>query len=101
MKIRTSLLYKTLLLVSAILIVRYSAAQQSYAYKSTLGDVKEPGFYKINLPPVIVAKCLEGLRDVRIFDNKAMQVPYIVRSEPLEFKENSFFELPVISKKGS
>lgn len=74
-------------------------SQNGFAYRATLDEVKKDGFYRIILTPAIVAKSGRYLSDVRIFDNKQNQMPYITKIDSAQFLETSFVEFPIISNK--
>ncbi len=70
---------------------------QQFRYKAPLGPAANAGFYKITLPPQIVAHCKTNLADIRIKDAKGNAVPYIVKTDAPVFQEAAFIELPIIS----
>lgn len=94
---KRSLLRNILLLMVQALAAVYSQAQSSYAYTSVVNEVPKPGFYKIVLPPPVVARCKNGINDIRILDDKGRQVPYILKADPQQFVENNFIAFPVLS----
>ena len=80
-----------------MMIVAQTDAQQGFAYKAILDEVKQSGFYKITLSPEIIAKCQPGMIDLRIMDH-GKQVGYIIKQEEHHFAESSFIEFPIIGK---
>lgn len=92
-----SLLHNAFLLLVQTLAVTCGQAQSSFAYASVLNEVPKTGFYKIVLPPSVVARCRNGLNDIRILDDKGRQVPYILKADPQQFVESSFIAFPVLS----
>jgi hypothetical protein len=84
------------ILLSTLATVCFS--QNDFAYKANLDEVKSDGFYKIVLPPAIVAKCKYYLEDIRILDGKTNQVSYIIKQDALQFMESKFIEFPIVSK---
>ncbi len=94
---RRSLLYKLLLTVMLLPALLFCRAQSGFVYQTALDNVKEPGFYKIVLKPQVVAKCRKELHDIRIFDDKGKQVPYLLRTDYNNYSQNNFIELPMLS----
>ena len=94
---RRSLLYKLLLTVMLLPALLFCRAQSGFIYQTALDNVKEPGFYKIVLKPQVVAKCRKELHDIRIFDDKGKQVPYLLRTDYNNYSQNNFIELPMLS----
>jgi len=74
-------------------------AQQGFRNKAMLDSIPAPGFYQINLSPVVSAALQPDMRDIRIADASGKQVPYILKSDLPVFSENKFTELPVVSVK--
>ncbi|MEP6948485.1 MAG: hypothetical protein ABI863_04400 [Ginsengibacter sp.] len=89
-------LNKILIIAGGFFITLQVHSQNNFAYKATLDGIKETRFYKIDLPPGVVAKCQPGLNDVRIFDESGKQVPYILKNDLPAFNKESLTELPVI-----
>ena len=65
-------------------------------YKAPLENVAATQFYKVDLPPQVVARCKDGLEDIRIFDEDGKQVSYILKEDLPAFKIENFTEFPVI-----
>jgi hypothetical protein len=96
---RKNLLYKSFLFCSSIFQMVNCQAQSSFQYKSILSDIKSAGFYKVVLPPAIVAKSKNELNDIRILNDKGNQVPYVLKSDKPEFQEKNFIEFPILGIK--
>jgi hypothetical protein len=71
--------------------------QRTFKYVSALNQVKSAGFYQVVLTPEIVAKCVDVSKDIRILNAGGQQVPFILRTEPREYRENNFVPLPILS----
>jgi len=93
---KKNLFYKFSLICTMLLHLVYCQAQSSFRYKSSLGEIKKAGFYKISLPPAIVAKSRNELNDLRILNDKGNQVPYMLRSGTAVFEEKNFIEFPIL-----
>ena len=89
--------YKIIVSVVCVLCVAKCFAQNTFKYKANLAEVKQSGFYKVSLPPSVIAKCQLNLEDVRILDNKGNQTAYI-KQPATQFSESSFIEFPIINK---
>ena len=71
-------------------------SQSNFGYKAVLEEIKETGFYKIDLPPQVVAKCKPGIEDIRIFDEEGQQVSYILKDDLPVFKKENLTEFPIV-----
>jgi hypothetical protein len=71
--------------------------QQTFAYRASLDTVKGPGFYKITLPPDLLAKCREDLSDLRIADKDGKFMPYVLKSDLPVFSTENFTPFPILS----
>ena len=80
----------------AFFLTSKAHSQGNYLYKTQLDKVVAKGFYKIDLPPKLVAKCKDDLEDIRIFDEHGVQVPYFLKEDLPAFKKEYFAEFPVI-----
>ncbi len=89
-------LYKIFVSVCCFLIAMQVCAQNNFGYKAELGEIKQTKFYKIDLPPQVVAKCKKGLKDIRIFDEKGEQISYILKNDLPHLKIEIFTEFPII-----
>jgi hypothetical protein len=75
-----------------------------FKWKSQIDSVSKSGFYKIVLSPAILSKTKENFSDLRIFDSKHHEVPYLFVSEnqateQTEFKPYTILENNYISQK--
>lgn len=55
-----------------------SVAQQSFLYKAQVGPVAKSGYHRIELPPDVLGRLQEGLSDLRLFDGRKREVPYLL-----------------------
>ena len=95
-----SLLFKGALYVVVTFMLCSVRSQSAYKYAAKLDEVKTPGFYQIELLPVIVSKLQPGFQDLRILDEKGNQVPYMLQSpwRDAEMKLSKAIDLPIVSK---
>jgi len=89
-------LRKILFIALSCIFISQVYSQNNFAYKATLEEIKETKFYKIDLPPQVVAKCKAGLEDIRIFDDDGKQLPYILKNDLPAFKKENLTEFPII-----
>lgn len=89
-------LHKILIVVIYFFIAIQVHCQNNFAYKANLGEIKETRFYKIDLPPQVIAKCRPGLDDMRIFDESGKQVSYILKNDLPAFKKENLTEFSII-----
>jgi hypothetical protein len=71
-------------------------AQHRFKYQAALDTIQATEFYKIDLPPRVIAKCKEGLGDIRILDENGTQVPYIIKDDLPVFKKEDLTEFPIV-----
>lgn len=87
---------KIFICLLAFFLAAQGYSQGNYLYKTQLDKATTAGFYKIDLPPKLVAKCKNGLQDIRVFDEHGSQVPYLLKEDLPAFKTEYFTEFPVI-----
>ncbi|HEY5407680.1 MAG TPA: hypothetical protein VIJ92_11345 [Ginsengibacter sp.] len=89
-------LLKIFICLAAFFFGVHAQSQSGYKYKAQLEDIDATKFYKIDLPPTVIAKCKDRLEDIRIFDEDGKQVPYILREDLPAFKIENFTEFPIL-----
>lgn len=96
-----NLLFNTILCVSLGSPCIVTRAQSTFRYAAQLEEVKEPGFYQIELSPAVIAKLQPAFQDLRIVDEKGRQVPYMLQSLsiPGTGMRNTSTQIPIISKR--
>src|SRR5689334_7386935 len=72
---------------------------QVFQVKAKLQPVPQSGFYKIPLTPTLTSFSRDDLADLRIVDNKNVQVAYLLRGSRTIWDKASFREFPIISLK--
>ncbi|GAB3918488.1 hypothetical protein [Larkinella terrae] len=64
---------------------------QSFNFRSKLPAVQKTGYYRILLPPSVVGQLKADRSDIRLFDEKKQEIPYILNreqpSQQVQFKE--------------
>lgn len=71
--------------------------QGIFAYQTALDTIPHASFYRITLPPELVAKCRQDLGDLRISDGKGKFIPYVIRTDPPVLSSKDFIEFPILS----
>jgi hypothetical protein len=82
-------------LIFCSLLVTYIWADD-FKYKSKVDTVSKPGFYKIVLSPEIISESNPEYSDIRIFDSKHNEVPYILSSEQKATERTGFKEYELL-----
>ena len=78
-------------------------AQQQPSVTARMDSVTRTGFYRIVLPPQLVAKCRPDLSDLRIYKPDGTTVPYVLRTAIHDKMNAGYLPLPdpSISQKDS
>jgi hypothetical protein len=84
-----------------IIIIIISLSLQSYsqkfAYKALLPKVDSSGYYHIFLPPDVTSKLNYKFSDLRLYDKKGREIPYIRLSDDEMFKTAKYREIKILS----
>lgn len=89
---------KKLLIFSLLLSLVGNLFCQGYKWQSELTKTTSSGFYKIDLDPSIIAKLNPNFSDIRIKDNREIDVPYFVEKEPFSITKRVFKEYKIVEK---
>ncbi len=87
---------KRLILFLAILLPSGIFAQYDFQYKASLPVVDSTYFYNIFLPPAVTSKLNYKFSDIRIYDARGNEIPYIRDTEENRFKTARRRELRII-----
>ncbi len=82
-------------LVLFVLLTHFSWAQQTSA---KLEKVTEKDFYRIRVSPEIRSASQSDLSDVRIFNSKKNEIPYLIDSTPKKTEVSQFEAFTMVSK---
>lgn len=82
-------------LLFLIVWTQLSFAQQT---KAQLEKVSEKGFYRIRVSPEIRSASKINLGDLRIFDSKKKEVPYLIKTQLQPIQTNHFETFTILSK---
>jgi len=77
------------------LLISFSTYAQKFVAEAPLGKVEKTGFYEIPLPPRITALMTDGFENLRIIDEKSVQVPYVVRRDQSEYTNVEWKEFKI------
>jgi hypothetical protein len=64
-----------LLLISAV-----CSAQYRPTASAAVDSVRANGFYRVLLPPALVARCRADLSDLRVYDQEGRETPYVLKT---------------------
>lgn len=67
--------------------------------KASLDSVAHTGYYKISLSPDVVSYLKEDYADIRIFDSKAKEIPYILQAEAPFQNQTELTLYPILENK--
>ncbi|HEX8545956.1 MAG TPA: hypothetical protein VF691_03280 [Cytophagaceae bacterium] len=68
---------------------------QTFESSAQLRPVPKDGYYQLLLGPSIAAHLQESFQDIRIYDSKGKEVPYLLMSEAAVATGESFREYPI------
>jgi hypothetical protein len=86
------------LMISCCLLFAGSLFSQDYLWQSTITTIDSPGFYKIDLEPIVLSKLNSNYSDIRIHDNKGNEVPYYFEKEDFSITKRVFKEYKLLEK---
>ena len=82
---------------SLILIITFFGAKaQKFMYTADIDNVDTSAYFHIFLPPAVTSKLNYKFSDIRIYDEKGTEVPYIRFSEDQLFKTAKARELKIL-----
>lgn len=89
------------IILSIILVVAFgnSISAQSFTHEAVIKGISKDSLYKIPLSPDYKQYMSADLHDMRIYDSKNKEVPYVVLSEPLLKAKSDFISYEIISQK--
>lgn len=85
----------------AAVLVLYSCMNvfaQSFTHQASITGISKDSLYKIPLDPDRKQYMSSNLHDLRIYDAKQNEVPYVVLSEPLLKAKSDFVEYEIVSQ---
>jgi hypothetical protein len=87
--------------LAAILVLNFTVqelfCQHRFSYKASLVKVDSTGFYQFPVPLNLQSKSYANLADIRIFDSKGAEIPYLVKTGNPVVKHD-LLPLPIVSK---
>lgn len=89
-------------IVALISLFSANSFAQNFQYKSKIPQVEKSGFYRIRLNPEIASHCNTNFEDLRLFDNKGKEIPFLYKKDQEVYTSNSFVDYPIVnsSEKG-
>jgi hypothetical protein len=89
---------KKLIHITISLLLTVNLFSQCYQWQSEIAAFDSTGFYKIDLPPEVVAKLNINFSDIRIIENEKKEIPYFIQKEPFSVTKRVFKEYQIIDK---
>jgi len=96
MKIKQQKMNKTLSFL-ILLLATVTFAQQKHV-TAKLASIQADGLYKVQIPHGVRSYAKQDMRDFRIWDSNATQVPYFIHKDDKESRVSNFSEFTIISK---
>ena len=72
---------------------------QKFKASAEIDSVPENGFYKILLSPELISYSNSDYADIRLFDSKGKEVPYLLKEEALATSVSGFTEYKLLENK--
>ena len=89
---------KNFILITFGILIGINVFSQNYQWQSELTKTTASGFYKIDLNPSVVAKLNTNFSDIRIKDEKGIEIPYFLEKEPFSVTKRVFKTYQIIKK---
>lgn len=89
---------KTSLVFALLLFACGQLLAQSFTHEAIITGISKDSLYKIPLNPDYKQYMTADLHDLRIYDTKQAEVPYVVLSEPLLKAKSDFVEYEIVSQ---
>ena len=85
-------------ILTGLLLLTRTGQGQPFRYRADVEVVAQRGFCQITLPPPVLGHLNEQLSDIRLYDDRQREVPYLLRREkPVQYS-TLFREYEVVSK---
>jgi len=72
---------------------------QKFDFESTVSKIEKEGFYKIELSPEMRAKSTNNLEDLRIFNAKNEEIPYLLAKASISYSKENLIPFKIKSFK--
>lgn len=72
---------------------------QTFKGEASLPAVEKDGFYKIIIAPEIAPYLNDNLSDIRVYDSKRVEVPYVMQTESSQYHSERFVEYEILENK--
>ncbi len=89
---------KTVLSFIALCVLFFNSYAQYQTHTTAISGIKENSLYKLPLSPVYKQYMASDMHDVRIYDSKQHEVPYVLLSEPLLKAKSDFMAYDILSQ---
>lgn len=86
------------ILVCTILSIPWLSSGQTFKFKASIDSVLTDGYHKIYLPPAITSQLNPDFSDIRLYNSRGDELPYVIAKEkPVAYK-TLFREYQIVSK---
>lgn len=82
------------LLACLALVTLHSSAQEHYSYRAHVDSPPATDFYRILLPPGLVARSNADLSDLRVWETDGQIVPYVLKTDVHDTGDAAWQSLP-------
>lgn len=90
---------KLFLIVILIISCKANFIAQSFTHEAIINGIAKDSLHKIPLDPSYKQYMCADLHDIRIYDAKQKEVPYVVLCEPLLKSKSDFVSYDIVSQK--
>lgn len=80
------------------LFISVQAYGQDFRFEAAVSTGADSGFYRIELSPELLGQTERDLSDLRLYDDKGEEQPYIIQSESAVARQSLFREYEIIDK---
>lgn len=89
---------KKLLITILSILTSCVLFSQNYQWQSAINQTDSTSFYKVELQPEIIAKLQHNFSDIRIKNEKGVELPYFIEKEEFSVTQRVFNEYKIIEK---
>jgi hypothetical protein len=89
---------KQYVLILSTLLLLSPVYAQTFRYKADVGSVPKDGFYRIMLSAEVLGQLNEQVSDIRLYDNKQQEVPWLLKKEQPVQQKALFQEYEIVRK---
>jgi len=81
-------MHRIICFISLFFLLAQLSSGQQFQYQAELAPISADNFYKIQLTPAIIAHLQNRFHDIRLYNEKKQEVPYlVVREQPVQTRK--------------